>query len=185
MAIQRKKSTAIELDKTTSALMYFFIWSLNGVLGKTHLQKLMFLSDLLASKKFKTPISKMNYIRYTHGPYCRDFDSYIEKLTKDKLIEERVLPMFSDPSKTYSRFYINNTMNINIKKHILSMLGQDKAMLLDEVVQSYGNKSLQEVLDFVYSLEEVKDAQFESPIDMAKKYTSQASDDEELDDIPF
>lgn len=172
-----------ELDKTTSVVMYYFVSALNGVLGRTHLQKLMFLADLLASKKFKEPITKMNYVRYTHGPYSKDLNAYIQKLTSTELIEERQFPMMSNPERRYSRFYIRRM--VDAKGLLIKEIGAEKMLLLDEVAQSYGNKSLQQVLDFVYSLEEVKNADMESPIKMAQSIDSKPDEDIDVDDIQF
>ena len=174
--------TQNELDKVTSIVMYYFVSALNGVLGRTHLQKLMFLTDLLASKKFGEPITKMNYVRYTHGPYSRDLDSYIQKLVSSDLIEERAFPMLSNPANTYSRFYLKQV--VDAKDYLIKEIGAEKMLMVDEVAQSYGNKSLQEVLDFVYSLEEVKDADFDSPIKMAQEITSETPE-EEAENSPF
>lgn len=172
----------VQADKVTSAIMYYMISSLNGVLGKTHLQKLLFLSDLLSSKKFGEPVTNMKYIRYTHGPYSKDLDEYILTLTSKDLIEEKQFPMLSDLSKHYSRFYVRKI--IKIKDYISEKIGPDRMLLVDEVVQSYGNKSLQEVLDFVYGLEEVSGAQFESPITIAID-KHQPGDSSSAEDIPF
>lgn len=170
-----------QLDKVTSAVMYYFISSLNGVLGRTHLQKLLFLSDLLASRKFGQPITKMKYVRYTHGPYSKSLDDYIEGLTSSELIEERRFPILTGPEKYYSRFYQNKMSNV--KDFLVQNIGPEKMLLVDEVSQSYGNKSLQDVLSFVYSLEEVKNVKFDSPIKMAQEIRPV---EEELDDdIPF
>lgn len=180
--MEPKSAIAVnELDKITSVVMYYFVSELNGVLGKTHLQKLMFLADLLASKKFKEPITKMSYVRYTHGPYSRDLNAYIQRLTSTELIEERQFPMISNPMNHYSRFYVKKL--VDAKSLLIKEIGADKMLLLDEVAQSYGNKSLQQVLDFVYSLEEVKTAGMDSPIKMAQEIKEQPVED--IDDIPF
>jgi len=175
-----QKAPKLTTDKVTSALMYYFIYSLNGVLGKTHLQKLMFLSDLLASKKFNGPISKMKYVRYTHGPYSWALDDYINGLKEKEYIEQREFPITTDPRKSYSRFYLNK--KVDVKTFLLTKLGAAKMLLIDEIVQSYGNKSLQEVLDIVYSLEEVKRTKHETPIQLAQKMQHS---EEDMDDIPF
>ena len=173
-----------ELDQVTSIVMYYFVSALNGVLGKTHLQKLIFLTDLLASKRFGQPITKMKYVRYTHGPYSKDLDSYIEKLVSSGLIEQRQFPMFSNPEHYYSRFYQKQI--VDSKDFLVQAVGAEKMLLVDEVSQSYGNKSLQQVLDFVYSLEEVKDADFDSPIKMAQEQnTSSKNEEDDEENNPF
>ncbi|MCR4330221.1 MAG: Panacea domain-containing protein [Candidatus Roizmanbacteria bacterium] len=177
----KKNTTKTKMDKTTSGIIIYLISSLNGVLGKTHLQKLIFLADLLASKKFNKPITKMKYIRYTHGPYSQSLGEYVKCLVSGNFIEERRFPFISNPNKRYSRFY--DKKKTDVKNFLVESIGAEKMLLIDEIVQSYGNKSLQQVLDFVYSLEEVKDAKFDSPIKLAKDI--KVKDVEPTDEVPF
>lgn len=169
------------IDSVTQMIMYYFISRLNGVLGHTHLQKLLFLTDLLATQRFDEPITKMNYVRYNHGPYSKNLNDYIQKLVSSELVVEKRFSFYNNPDSSYYRLY--DAKKADIKTQLYKTIGPEKTLLVDEVVQSYGNKSLQQVLDFVYSLEEVKDAKFDSPIRMIKEYGEKYSTDDE--DIPF
>ena len=56
-------------------------------------------------------------------------------------------------------------------------------MLLDEIADSYGNASLQEVLDVVYGLETVKKSELRKPLEMAKIIKDEQSN--EMEDFDF
>jgi len=126
------------IDSVTQMIMYYFISRLNGVLGHTHLQKLLFLTDLLATQRFGEPITKMNYVRYSHGPYSKNLNDYIQKLVTSELISEKSFPYYKDPQTSYYRLY--DLKKADIKTQLVKTIGAEKTLLVDEVVQSYGNK---------------------------------------------
>ncbi len=161
-----KKGVEQQLDKNTLLIILYFIEKLNGVLGKTHLQKMLFLSDLISTKKYKEKLTTIDYQKYHFGPYSEAVADYVKELKSRNLIEERELPFHDESGKTYTRYYFKSAEPA--KPSLLSALGADKTILLDDIANSFGNMSLQEVLDVVYSLETVKDAEKGTPLDMAK-----------------
>jgi hypothetical protein len=169
MPTKQNQSSRIEenisLDKDTLVVILYLIERLNGVLGKTHLQKMLFLSDLLSFKKFKKPITHLKFEKNHYGPYCSDVDSYVTHLEAKHLVEKRELPIF-EGEKTYFRFYFKG--KDTTKKILFDRIGPDKVVLLDDIISSYGNISLQEVLDVVYSLETIKKSEQHTPLEMAK-----------------
>lgn len=170
------KTTGTKFDKNTLALILYFISRLNGVLGKTHLQKLLFLTDLISSKRFQEKITAIEYKRYLHGPYSSQLNDYTEKLSKSDWIEIKELPFINDPSKKYVRYYSKKPTQI--KQQLLKNLGPDKMLLIDEVIDSFGNMSLQDVLEIVYGLQIIKASEMDKPLEMAKKIESKEPEDE-------
>lgn len=164
----------MKLDKTTVDLILYYINRLDGVLGKTHLQKMLFLTDLISSKKFDAQITKIQYKRYKHGPYSQQLNDYTNFLEKKGFIEARKLKFFSDDSKTYIRFHVKKP--INVKANLLEQLGPERMLLVDEVLNSFGNLSLQEVLEIVYNLEIIKKSKMNSPLEMAKSIKETADE---------
>lgn len=179
-----RKAMNQELDKKTLGVILYFISRLNGVLGKTHLQKLLFLSDLFSVKKLKEPITALEFRRYKHGPFAQTVDAYTTDLVKRGLVEAREFPLTSNPDKTYTRYHLKKLTPIK-KDFLISLIGVDKLMVVDEVADSYGNLSLQNLLDFIYGLEIVKDAKRDSLLDLAKTDNPDTKDEGELDDLPF
>jgi hypothetical protein len=58
---------------------------------------------------------------------------------------------------------------VSSKKTLLDLIGNDKVILLEEVIDSYGNMSLHDVLDIVYQLELVKSSDKNTPLDFAQR----------------
>lgn len=168
------------LDKSTLQIIFYLIERLNGVLGKTHLQKMLFLSDLLAVKKFKEKLTAIDYKKYHYGPYAEAINDYTADLKRRSLIEEREYPFMDGSDRSYSRYF--KKAQGSVKAKLLENIGAEKVVLLDGVINSYGNMSLQDVLDVVYRLEVVKGAEKNKPLEMAKKVES-ANDEPEDDAV--
>lgn len=154
------------LDKSTLQIIFYLIERLDGVLGKTHLQKLLFLTDLLAVRKFKQKLTKIDYKKYHHGPYSEVVDEYTAHLAKKGAIVERRFPV-STGDGFYSRYH--KKMHGTVKDNLVASIGAERVLLIDDVINSFGNMSLQQVLDVVYKLELVKDAKKNTPLDVAKE----------------
>ena len=168
------------LDDTTLNLILYFINKLDGILGRTHLQKMLFLTDLLAVKNFQQPITKIEYKRYKHGPYSQQLNEYVSALEKDGFIETKKLEFINDSSKKYYRFHAKKPIDIRLE--LISKLGPEKVLMIDEVVNSFGNLSLQEVLDIVYSLEIIKKSEMNKPLEMAKSLKAAPEEEPHAED---
>lgn len=171
-----------DLDKSTLFLILYLIEKLNGVLGRTHLQKLLFLSDLMSVKKFKEQLTKLEYQKYFYGPYSQEVKKYVDYLINSDLIEERVLSFIDDSTKKYARYYLKS--KISFRDKVLEYFGPDKTILINEVIQSYGNIGLQSLLDIVYNLQLVKDTEICKPLKIAKEIKNSETDLVE-DEVPF
>ena len=172
------KMVAKKLDKNTYEIIFYFIERLDGVLGKTHLQKMLFLADLLSMKKFKEKITAIDYRKYHYGPYSEIVNDYTTKLKDKGAITEKEFSFRDGSDRTYSRYY--KKINASIKSSLMENIGAERVVLLDEGINSYGNMSLQGVLDVVYKLELVKGAEKNKPLDMAKE--TEITDDEPNDE---
>lgn len=163
------------LDSVTSNLILFYISKLDGALGKTHLQKMLFLTDLISTKQLGSPITNMEYKRYLHGPYSKKLDEYVEELEKKKLIIAKELNFISSQDKKYFRFHI--TKSNSSEDYLKEKLSPEQISLIYEILNSYGNMSLQQVLDVVYNLEIIKDSEMNKPLEFVKN--SKSEDPEE------
>jgi len=171
-----------KLDKTTLTIILYFIEKLNDVLGKTHLSKLLFLTDLLSIKKFNKPLSDLKFVKYHYGPYSKKINSYLDYLKEKGYIEIKEIPFISEP-KFYTRYHSNK--KVQISNIILEALegNSEKKTLLDEIVNSFGNISLQQLLDIVYSLQIVKEAKHLETL--LEKYKEVEKDEEVEKEIDF
>ena len=160
------KKAKIQLDPLTLKIILFFIDQLDGVLGRTHLQKLLFLTDLLSSKKLNKQLTNLDYTKFHFGPYSKKVQDYVKALETKGLIKEREYTFLSDTNKKYSRFIISR--KTGIREKLLEELGPDTFVMLDDVAKSFGNMTLNELLDFVYSLQMVKTSEKNEKLDTTK-----------------
>lgn len=181
MAVKSQNSSGIinELDGNTLAIILYLIEKLNGVLGKTHLQKMLFLVNLLSVKKNKEPLTKLQFEKYHFGPYSKEIEEYTKHLKKKGLIEERKFPLSNSKDKTYVRYYFKHSGSI--KKQLFEKIGAKKMLLLDDIINSYGNICLQDILDVVYSLQTVKKSKLHTPLEMAQIIKEDNNEVEEID----
>ena len=172
------------LNKPTLYLILYLIEKLNGVLGRTHLQKLLFLTDLMSTKKFKKQQTDLEYQKYKYGPYSEKVKEYVDYLIEKEFVEEQIFSFSYDDKKTYSRFYKKNSLR-DLNEWILKNFGAENKLLIDEVIQSYGNIGLQSLLDIVYDLQIVKNTEKCSPLDIAREISN--DEEKEIDefDLPF
>src|SRR3989344_7911529 len=117
-----ERTKAGKLDPTTLRVIYYFIERLNGILGKTHLQKMLFLADLLATKKFKEKITKLDYKKYTYGPYSEVINDYVSDLEGKGIIEGREFPLMSGDGN-YFRYYTKGPASV--KNKLIEDLGAE------------------------------------------------------------
>ena len=172
------------LDKNTLGVVFYFVSKLNGILGKTHLQKLLFLTDLIAMKKLKEKITTIEYKKYKHGPYSAEIDDYTNHLIDLNYIESKEFPLSSNNAKKYTRYYLKK--NIPIKEKLLKSLGSKKLLVVDEIADSFGNLSLQNLLDIVYNLPIVKNSKMDSLLDIIKDIEAESEEEKNaLSDLPF
>ena len=157
-----------EIDKTTLVIILYVIQKLDGILGKTHLQKLLFLINLRAYMKFKKPLLKLEFEKYKYGPFSYQVDHYIDNLETKNLIRSKENTYSGD--KKYVRYYCSKKF-VDIKEYLSENieLNSKEIALLDEVIDSYGSISLRDLLDIVYSLPSVKKTEYCQPIEVAKK----------------
>lgn len=155
-----------KLDKKTLIIILYIIYKLNGILGKTHLQKLLFLLNIRAFKRFKKPIVDLQFDKYKYGPFSYQVDEYIDHLENKKLINSKEL--IYNKEKKYIRYYCSENLP-NIKELLLDNIEPRETMVLDEVIESYGSVSLRDLLDIVYRLPLVKNAKYCQPLEVAEK----------------
>lgn len=170
-------------DKITLAIILYFIQKLDGILGKTHLQKLLFLLNLRSEKRLKKSLVKLEFEKNRFGPYSYKVNDYVENLIRKKAIKSEVFTYQdkSGNSKSYTRYYFNKVSSP--KEFLLDNLNPKEVLLVDEVIESYGNISLRDLLDIVYSLPIVRDADYCQPLDVAKSINEEEVPVEDFEDL--
>lgn len=173
-----------QINKTTTALIYYIISRLNGVLGKTHLQKLLFLTDLISANKYNQKVTDIEYKKYFHGPYSDEVKNHTDLLAQKGLIEAKEFSFNDGSHRAYTRFYA--VKPANVQDYLIGKLGSDKMVVLEDVISSFGNMSLKNLLDVVYGLQIVSKSELNDPLKMVEKAGQDTSSEtEEPEDNDF
>lgn len=124
-----------------------------GPILKTKLLKLLFLVDYYAIKKIGKQITDLDYKKYFYGPYDKNFELVLNKMYVEGLIhtEEHI-------SSKGNVYYLIEPGPFETGKINLS---NEEKEILDEVLQKYGEMTLNEVLEEIYKLDEIRDRNFD------------------------
>ncbi len=107
----------------------------------TVLIKLAYLVDLLSLKKYNTPITNYQYIRYYFGPYDKSINGDIQTLVEDQIII---------PSIDYNQSgeeYVYYSYNSEFAGDLDQVTEQDKNVIdaFLEQVKGYGARTLTDI----------------------------------------
>ncbi len=136
---------------TLKEVLIALMSKLDGAKYKTELIKLCFILDYKYCQEFKKSDgpTTVKYVKYNYGPYSASFIEAFNILKEEGIISEVGL-----------QFGEGLELIKNIEVHI----SDDIQEMIKKVVAEYGNRSLREMKDFIYNLEEFKKTEFGSPI---------------------
>lgn len=130
-------------------IIKFIIERLSGELGRTHLLKLVYLSDYHFHKLFGKPISTFKYVWHKKGPFDSTFYDHIKSLKEEGCIKEVAVEFPSCSG------YIFHDLPNQIEYDDLSV--QD-LYILEYVIRTYGKANLTTLLeDVVYKTEPMEE----------------------------
>jgi len=110
-------------------------------IGRVRLMKLLFLADYIYKKRFNKKLTNVKWIMWLFGPFSKDILNVLDELeVKGKVIIEDV-----DGIGIFYSTYESVRLDDEVKN------------IIDEVIREYGVKSLEQLLQDVYSLREVKE----------------------------
>ncbi len=111
-------------------------------LGRTELTKYIYVFEYWHTLAFNQPYSEACFIRYKHGPYCSSIVQSIEEMP-DIIAEQTYI--------TYNGYL---GYHYHIKRPYENLSGfhlpQPQQLLADSVINVLGDKTLDELLDYVY-----------------------------------
>ena len=151
MTVKISKIGDVENIDNLKEILVALMSKLASAKYKTELIKLCFILDYKycqTSHKESGPTT-VKYVKYNYGPYSDSFVEAFELLKREGVILEVGLPFGEG-------FELVKPLDINISSDILK--------LLENVVAEYGNRSLREMKEFIYGLEEFKNTEFGKPI---------------------
>jgi len=136
-----------DIEKLKKVLSYL-ISHLDSAKYKTELIKLSFILDYKYCKTFnsKDNATTVEYVKYNYGPYAESFVEAFEQLKNEGILVEVGLPFGT--GFTVAKKITTHDLDDNIKK------------IINDVVKEYGKKSLREMKNFIYELDEFKRTEF-------------------------
>jgi uncharacterized protein YwgA len=139
-----------------NAAVIAFLLSKAGNLVKTKLVKLAFLGDVEAQKELGRKITHFCYSKYLYGPYPQDIETVLTYLEAKGYIEYE--EGINREGNTY--YLISLQENPGSARLINRFLQNKEKEILNKIVKEYGDLSLQTLLQHIYDMEDVKQAEF-------------------------
>lgn len=105
-------------------------------IGKTQLIKLLYLLDVENFRSNKQTDTELNWIFYKYGPYAFEIEDFLENIG----VTEEKIP--TKGARVLLRLGIDHQEEVEI--------GIEKRVILDSLIEEWGDASLSELLDYVY-----------------------------------
>jgi uncharacterized protein YwgA len=135
-----RESTYTKLDGS----IVYLLSNLPSNPTRTKLVKLLYLADMLHSKKYGRTLTGVTYYSYFYGPYSDQIIKSIKKLKDSDIIEEH-----GGVGVEGQEYYLY-TFRIDAE-FPETLLGGSEKKTLDKVITNYGDRALDDILDIVYS----------------------------------
>lgn len=126
------------------AVIYNVVKELPFGVTRTKLVKLLYLIDLSSAKTKGTSLTGVTYRSYYYGPYSEEIIEALNEL-KDYEIDE-----YASITKDGREYYLYRP-GLTPRWKNPPKLPADEDKIIDRIVKKHGNKSLDEILNYVYS----------------------------------
>jgi|Deesub1362A_J573_1020465.scaffolds.fasta_scaffold01370_22 uncharacterized phage-associated protein len=140
-------------------VIYYLVKKLGPNLTRTKLVKLLFLIDYIAKKGKKYGIGRSitgtKYYYYHYGPFSREIIDTLREMQGYEIVETDI-----GRPEEFSSYYIYME---GYRPRIKIDFPPEEQKIIDLVCDKYGYYSLNDLLEIVYSLEEMKKAK---PLDI-------------------
>lgn len=134
----------VELKKLILYVVSRYVSRTGYGIGRVRLMKVLFLVDYLHGKRFGSKLTGVEWRMWLFGPFSRDvLDTLDELELSGELALER--------TEGGGFFYYATVRPARLDKSV--------ERLVDEVIERYGTKPLEELLKEVYSIDEVRSAE--------------------------
>ena len=144
-------------DEKLKSIIFNIAERLPNNITRTKLVKLLYLIDLRYSEINHKSLTGLTYYSYYFGPYSEDIINAINQL-KGYEIEE-----ISSMSLEGREYYLYSPGR-NPRWVTPFPLQDDEVEIIAQVITEHGNKSLDEILEYVYNTEPYKNCKKRKPI---------------------
>jgi len=150
----------MQREKETNLIEY--IVSRLEPVSITKISKIVFLIDYFHAKRYGKQYTRYIYHQYFLGP----FDSNIYKDLQYSELAGNIMvstKSFCEDGKIVKKIHFLYIGDNNI------FLDEDIKTIADEVISQFKEKNIDEILEYIFSLEEVKNAEFSDIIKMTNE----------------
>jgi len=144
-------------DEKLKSIIFNIVQRLPNNITRTKLVKLLYLIDLRYAEINNKSLTGLTYYSYYFGPYSEDIINATNKL-KGYEIEE-----VSSISLEGREYYLYSPGR-NPRWVTPFALQDDEVEIIDQVITEHGDKSLDEILEYVYNNEPYKNCKKGKPI---------------------
>ncbi len=136
-----------KLDRTDSLILYF-LKRRGKPIATTELLKSIYLADYYSRQWLGKPMSDLDWVFYTYGPFDSDFYHHLDHCAE--VVEK-------NPTRTGAG---KHCVLYRLKKDTPQpSFNDDETMLLESVADMTAKMSLNQLLEFVYATEPMKELQ--------------------------
>ena len=135
------------------ASIYYLVQHLGDKLNRTKLVKLLFLMDETAKRKFGKTITGITYTYLLYGPYSDDIPFSVKEMDGYEIKET------PNPEGFGYSYTVCDAPRIDPTE----ILDEKEIKVLDDIIKDHGYESLRKMLDYVYQMDCVKNA---DPLDV-------------------
>ena len=121
------------------------------VFSKTQLVKLIYLIDVIQSRKGEGNFSGVRYKRYYYGPYSKDIEEALSKLEREEQV--RIIKKKNFEGDPYYHIKLNPPVAFNI-------LERDDRKTIEDRMKNLKTLELKKLLDITYNTKEFEEADF-------------------------
>ncbi len=111
----------------------------NLLLGKTQIVKFLYLTEVEYYRETGNRLTDLNWLFYHYGPYALELDS---------ILNEKEFEMEKKETKSDREFHIYKIAESPAKYS--SKVDPKVGLIIKRIVSTWGNKPLEELLDYVY-----------------------------------
>lgn len=144
-------------EEKLKAIIFYIVERLPHNITRTKLVKLLYLIDLYYAKVKNRSVTDLTYYSYYFGPYSEQIINAISQL-KGYEIEE-----YSNIGLDGREYYLYKP-GMNPRWETPPALQDEELEVLNQVIDEHGNKSLDEILKYVYNTEPYKNCKKGKPI---------------------
>jgi len=147
------------IEKISEIIAYIISLMGGKAYSKTQIVKLLYLIDVVSSRRTKRPLTGISYRSYYYGPYSNDIEDALRMLLEQGYMmgDKRI----TGDGKPYYVYTLNAIPHFN-------QLNASERSLISECVKPLLKLSLDQLLDMAYKTKEFESVSFGDPISFAK-----------------